>query len=222
MERRARERYDVLDCLDVDLRWYQGQYEALEALVEALRSPDRWLAYRAEALLDSPPEQGAQVAEGGSAVEKVRMVLVDRDDALRRAREDLENVCTLATTWEAEVATARVQLQQGRVALQDAEGLKTALADKTAALATAEEQLRQERAARQEAEGQLQRERAALVEARAALEQGRMAREEALGQLQREPATLEETRATLWKQEEEVTRLNGELVQISISHEDQR
>jgi hypothetical protein len=36
-----------------------GQYEALEALVEALRSPDRWLAYRAEALLDSPPEQGA-------------------------------------------------------------------------------------------------------------------------------------------------------------------
>jgi chromosome segregation ATPase len=113
----------------------------------------------------------------------VRTVLVDRDDALRRAREDLENVCTLATTWEAEVATARVQLQQGRATLQEAEGLKAALADKTAMLATAEEQLRQERAAHQEAEGQLQRERAALVEARAALEQGRMAREEALGQL---------------------------------------
>jgi chromosome segregation ATPase len=95
------------------------------------------------------------------------------------------------------------------------------LVDKTAALATAEEQLRQERAARQEAEGQLQRERATLVEARAALEQEQMAREEALGQLQQERAALEEVRATLQKQEE-VSRLNGELVQISISHEDQR
>jgi hypothetical protein len=49
-----------------------------------------------------------------------------------------------------------------------------------------------------------------------------MAREEALGQLQRERAALEEARAMLKKQEEEVSRLNGELVQISISHEDQR
>jgi hypothetical protein len=71
-------------------------------------------------------------------------VLVDRDDALRRAREDLENVRSLALTWEAEVATARAQLQQGRAALQEAEGLKTALADKAATLTTAEEQLRQE------------------------------------------------------------------------------
>jgi chromosome segregation ATPase len=164
--------------------------------------------YRAEALLDSPPKQGAQVAGGGSAVEKVRTVLVDRDDALRRAREDLENVRTLASTWEADVATARVQLQQGRAALQEAEGLRTALADKTATLAIAEEQLRQERAAHQEAEGQLQREQAALVEARAALEQERMAREEVLGRLQ--------------QKEEEASRLNGELVQLSISHEDQR
>jgi chromosome segregation ATPase len=144
LERRARERYVAFDRLDAEFRWYRGQYEALEALVEALRSPDRWLVYRAEALLDSPLEQGAQVAGGGSAVEEVRTVLVDRDDALRQAREDLENVRTLASTWEAEVATARVQLQQGRAALQEAEGLRTALADKTAALATTEEQLRQE------------------------------------------------------------------------------
>jgi hypothetical protein len=59
LERQARERYVAFDRLDADFRWYRGQYEALEALVEALRSPDRWLAYRAEALLDSPPEQGA-------------------------------------------------------------------------------------------------------------------------------------------------------------------
>jgi hypothetical protein len=56
LERRARERYDALDCLDADLHWYRAQYEALDALVEALRSLDRWLAYKAEALLDLPPE----------------------------------------------------------------------------------------------------------------------------------------------------------------------
>jgi hypothetical protein len=43
LERRARERYNALDHLDADLQWYRGQYEALDALVKALRSPDRWL-----------------------------------------------------------------------------------------------------------------------------------------------------------------------------------
>jgi hypothetical protein len=55
LERRARERYDTLDRLDAELDWYWGKYNALDALVEALRSPDRWLVYRAEALLDQPP-----------------------------------------------------------------------------------------------------------------------------------------------------------------------
>jgi hypothetical protein len=77
LERQARERYVVLDRLDTDLHWYRGQYEALDALVEALRSPDRWLAYRAEALLDLPPKQGALATEGASAVERVRTALVE-------------------------------------------------------------------------------------------------------------------------------------------------
>jgi septal ring factor EnvC (AmiA/AmiB activator) len=47
-----------------------------------------------------------------------------------------------------------------------------------------------------------------------------MAREEALGQLQQERTALEGAQATLKRQEDEVSRLNGELVQISISHED--
>jgi hypothetical protein len=110
LEHRARERYDALDRLDVDLHWYRGQYEALDALVEALRSPDRWLAYRAEALLDLPPEQGTQAARGASAVARVRTALVERDDALRRAREDLEGERSVAAAWEAEVVTARAQL----------------------------------------------------------------------------------------------------------------
>jgi chromosome segregation ATPase len=222
LECRARERYDALDRLDADLHWYQGQYEALDALVEALRSLDRWLAYRAEALLDLPREQGAQAAGGASAVERVRTTLVERDGALRRAREDLEGAHSIASTWEAEVFTVRAQLQRGRAALEETEGLKTALAEKAVALTAAEEQLRQERAARQEAEGQLQQERVALVEAWAALERERMAREEALGQLQQERASLEGAWATLKQREDEVSRLNGELVQICISHEDLR
>jgi hypothetical protein len=123
-----------------------------------LRSPDWWLAYRVEALLDLPPQQGTQAAGGASAVERVRTALVERDDALRQAREDLEGVRSVASTWEAEVVAARAQLQRGRAALEETEGLKTALAKKAVALTAAEEQLQKERAARQEAEGQLQQE----------------------------------------------------------------
>jgi hypothetical protein len=107
------------------------------------------MEYRAEALLDLPPEQGTQAAGGASAVERVRTALVERDDALRRAREDLERARSVAAAWEAEVVTARAQLQRGRAALEETEGLKTALADKAVVLTAAEEQLRQERAARQ-------------------------------------------------------------------------
>jgi hypothetical protein len=77
----------------------------------------------------------------------VRTALLERDNALRRAREDLEGARSLALTWEAEVVTARALLQQGRAALEEAKGLKTALADKAAALTAVEEQLRQERVA---------------------------------------------------------------------------
>jgi hypothetical protein len=56
LEHRARERYDTLDRLDAELNWYHGQYNALDALVEALRTADRLLVYRAEALQDQPSE----------------------------------------------------------------------------------------------------------------------------------------------------------------------
>jgi hypothetical protein len=120
LERRARERYDTLDCLDIDLSWYRGQYNALDALVEARRSPDRWLVYRVEALLDHPPEQDAQGAGDVSAVESVRTALVEWDNALHRACEDPAGVRTVAAAWEAEVASAHAQLQQDRAALEGA------------------------------------------------------------------------------------------------------
>jgi hypothetical protein len=85
--------------------------------------------------------------------------------------------------------------------------LKAALAAKVAAVVAAEEQLRQERAARQEAEGQLQQERAALVDARTALE--------------REHAALERAQASLKEREDEVSKLDGELMALSISNADQ-
>jgi two-component sensor histidine kinase len=47
-----------------------------------------------------------------------------------------------------------------------------------------------------------------------------LAREEALGQLQQERATLEGAQASLKEREDEVSKFNGELVQLSISHED--
>jgi hypothetical protein len=48
-----------------------------------------------------------------------------------------------------------------------------------------------------------------------------MAREEAQRQLQQERAALEKVHATLKLRDEEVTRLNGELAQLSVSYEDQ-
>jgi predicted nucleic acid-binding Zn-ribbon protein len=49
-----------------------------------------------------------------------------------------------------------------------------------------------------------------------------LAREEALGRLQQEHTALEGARAALKEREDEASKLNGEPVQLSISHEDLR
>jgi chromosome segregation ATPase len=49
-----------------------------------------------------------------------------------------------------------------------------------------------------------------------------MVLEEAQGQLQRERAALEEVQTTLKLRDEEISRLDGELNQLSVSHEDMR
>jgi hypothetical protein len=118
LEGQARERYGLLDWLDTDLSWYRGQYNTLDALVEALRTPDRWLVYRAEALRDQPPELDAQAAEDVSTVERVKTALLDWDEALHKAREDPAGARTLAAEWEAQVASVRAQLQQDGAALE--------------------------------------------------------------------------------------------------------
>jgi predicted nuclease with TOPRIM domain len=54
----------------------------------------------------------------------------------------------------------------------------------------------------------------------AALDRKRLAQEEAQGRLQQEHAALEGVQATLKQRDEEISRLNGELTQLSVSHED--
>jgi chromosome segregation ATPase len=131
---------------------------------------------------------------------------------------------TLATNWEAEVAAVRSDnlelhsLLRGAQAKQsqaeerareakqrakETEELKDTLDAKVAVLTIAEDQLLQERSARQGAEGQLQQERDALADARSALERERVAREAA-------QRSLEERNA-------EFSRLEGELVVLSIT-----
>jgi hypothetical protein len=76
--------------------------------------------YRAEALRDQPPELDAQAVEDIPAVERVKAALVDRDEALHKVREDLAGARTVVAEWEAEVASARAQLQQDHAALEGA------------------------------------------------------------------------------------------------------
>jgi chromosome segregation ATPase len=142
--------------LSSDRDWYRDQYDAL---VEALWTDNRWLEYQLEVVRDELLEQDAQAAEDASAVIKVRVTLLERDEALRKAHEDMAAVRAAAAEFETELASARAQLQQDRSTLEgarswqsqaeekakEAEQLRVGLAEKVASLAAMEEQLQQER-----------------------------------------------------------------------------
>jgi chromosome segregation ATPase len=168
-EHRAHDKYGALNQMSAELRQLQEQGDALDALAEALRTPNSWLAYRAEALCNQLLELEGQVTARPSAIERIRTALIDRDEALQQERGDAERAHAMATDWEAKVTSIRTQNREVRVWLleaqsqqsrveerareaeqraKEAEELKAALATKVAAVATAEEQLRQERAAR--------------------------------------------------------------------------
>jgi hypothetical protein len=93
--------------LSSDRNWYRDQYDALDALVEALRNDNGWLEYRLRIVWDQLLDQGAQAAEDASVVKKVRSALLEQDEVLRKAREDLAAV----VEFETELASARAQLQ---------------------------------------------------------------------------------------------------------------
>jgi hypothetical protein len=90
--------------------WYQDQYDALDALVKALRSDSGWLEYRLQAVRDELLEEDTQAAEDVPAVMKVRAALLERDEALQKAREDVAAVRVAAAEFEGELASARAQL----------------------------------------------------------------------------------------------------------------
>jgi regulator of replication initiation timing len=228
LEHRAGNKYGAFDQMSAELRQLREQRDAFGALAEALRTQDGWLSYRAEALRDQLLEHKGQDAARPPSLKQICTALIDRDEALQQVRGDLEKMRTVASKWEAEVGTVRddnrelrtwlqeAQAQQSRAEerartaeqkAKEADELKATLDAKVTALVTAEEQLRQERAARQEAEGRLQQERIALADARSALEPERAAREMA--------------QKSLAEREADVSRLNGELIALSIANEDQ-
>jgi chromosome segregation ATPase len=97
LEHRARDRYGALAQISAELRQLRKQRDAFDALAEALRTHDGWLAYRAEALRDHLLELEGQAMARPSAIKRVRMALIDRDKALQQARGDLERARTVAT-----------------------------------------------------------------------------------------------------------------------------
>jgi hypothetical protein len=210
--------------VSAELRQLWERCDTFDALADAQRTPDGWLSYRAMALRDQLHESTRQDPARPSTLERICTALIDRDEALRQARADLEGVRTLAANWEAEVAGVRndnlelhsllrgAQAQQSQAEerarmlqqkAKEADDLKAALDTKVAALAVAEDQLLQECTGRQGAEGQLQQERAALADARSVLEQERVAREAAQKSLEGRNA--------------EFSKLEGELVVLSIT-----
>jgi chromosome segregation ATPase len=129
---------------------YRDQYDSLDALVEAIRTDNRWLEYRLQAVRDELLDQGAQTTEDASAVDMVRAALVARDEELQKARKDLASMRVAAAERETTLTSAQAQLQQDRATLErarswqsqaeekakEAEQLRANLADKVASLAT--------------------------------------------------------------------------------------
>jgi chromosome segregation ATPase len=228
LEHRARDKYGAFDRMSAELHQLREQRDAFDMLAEVLGTPDGWLSYRAEALRDQPLKYEGQAAAHPSTFERIRTALIGRDEALQQVRGDLEKMRTVATNWEEEVGTVWGDNRELRTWLQEAQAqqsqaeervraaeqkakeadeLKAALDAKVAALVTAEEQLRQERAARQEAERQLQWGQTALADVRSALEQERTAREAA--------------QKSLDERDADISRLNGEMIALSIANADQ-
>jgi septal ring factor EnvC (AmiA/AmiB activator) len=153
--------------LSSDLNWYRGQYKALDALVETLRTDNGWLEYRLRAVQDALLDQRTLTTEGATAVDRVKTALLERDEALAMANDDLQKeratlveVQTVMAEKEAALTTAQTQLQQDCTTLEgarswqvqteqkakEAEKLSADLAEKDTSLTAMEEQLRQDRA----------------------------------------------------------------------------
>jgi hypothetical protein len=97
LEHRARDKYGAFDQMGAELHQLWERCNAFNALADALGTPDSWLSYRAEALRDQLQECERQDAARPSTLERVCTALIDLDEALQQAREDLERMRTLAS-----------------------------------------------------------------------------------------------------------------------------
>jgi chromosome segregation ATPase len=140
-------------------------------------------------------------------MEKVRAVASNWETEVGTIRSDNQELRTWLQEAQAQQSRAEERAQTAEQKAKEADDLKAALDAKVAALATAEDQLRQERTARQGVEGQLQQERTALADAWLSLERERAARETA--------------QKSLAEREADVSRLDGELIALSIANADQ-
>jgi hypothetical protein len=106
--------------MSAKLRRLREQCDAFVTLAEALRTPDGWLSYRAEALCDQLQDCKRQAPARPSTLERICTALINRDEVLQQARGGLERTRTLASNWEAEVGAARAADQKLRSWLQEA------------------------------------------------------------------------------------------------------
>jgi hypothetical protein len=104
-----------------ELHQLRERCDAFDVLADALRIPDGWLSYRAMALRDQLHKSARQDPAHPSILERVCTALIDRDEALRQARADLEKTRTLAANWEAEVASVRSDNRGLHSSLQEAQ-----------------------------------------------------------------------------------------------------
>jgi chromosome segregation ATPase len=202
--------------------WYRDQYDALDALVEAMQTDNGWLEYRLQVVRDAFLDQGAQAAKDAFVVERVTTALLERDEALQKAREDLAAVRAAAAEFETELASTRAQLQQDCATLEGARSWQSQAEGKAKEAEQLRADLEDRVTALVAAGGAPARAGSTHEEARAALERERVARKEAQGQLQREHVALEEAQATLKLRDLEITWLSGELVQEGVSYEELR
>jgi chromosome segregation ATPase len=107
--------------VNAEVHQLRERCSAFDALADALRTPDGWLAYRAMAWRDELPESSRQDPARRSSLERVCAALIDRDEALWQARSDLEKTRTLAANWEAEVANVRGESRELRSSLEGAQ-----------------------------------------------------------------------------------------------------
>jgi hypothetical protein len=118
MQGQAQVRYNHLAQLSSELDWYRGQYDALDALVEALQTDNGWLEYRLRAVQDVLLNKRVQTSKGASAVDRVKAALLERDGALAVANNDLQKthaalaeVQIVMAERETTLATTQTQLQ---------------------------------------------------------------------------------------------------------------